>query len=118
MQDDEAEPRTKWAEDRTILANERTFVSWNGAGLGAVGVAIGFQAVFGEAQPTWMAKLVASLFLLVALVIFWSAWVQTRKMQKRLDQHDAQARSTRSFTRLTVLLTVATLATGGVLWSL
>lgn len=122
MQDDDhsktSEPRTRWAEDRTILANERTFVSWNGAGLGAIGVAIGLQAVFGETDPTWMAKAVATLFLLTALVVFWSAWTQARKTLKRLDHHDAEARSPNGFTRLTAMLTVATLATGGILWSL
>ncbi len=64
-----ADQRTKWAEDRTLMANERTFSSWMGTGLGAIGVAIGLKAVFGAFEPTWAAKLVASLFLLAAIAI-------------------------------------------------
>ena len=120
MQDDEdrAESRTKWAEDRTILANERTFSSWMGTGLGAVGIAIGLKAVFGAFEPTWVAKLVASLFLGVAILIYWSAQRQACKTLARLSEHDAEAQTGKSFTRLAGVMTAATLATGAVLWSL
>lgn len=70
---DKAEQRTDWAEDRTIMANERTFNSWMGLALGAVGVAIALKAVFGEFEPTWAAKSVSSLFLALAIFVFWSA---------------------------------------------
>ena len=70
---DKAEQRTNWAEDRTIMANERTFSSWMGTGLGAIGVAIGLKAVFGAFEPTWAAKAVATIFLVTAVAIFWSA---------------------------------------------
>ena len=69
----ESEKRTDWAEDRTVLANERTFSGWMGTGLGAIGVAIAMKAVFGAFEPTWAAKLVASMFLAAAILIFWSA---------------------------------------------
>ena len=77
---DDSKTRTKWAEDRTILANERTFSSWMGMGLGAVGVAIGLKAVIGA--------------------------------------NDAEAMPVRNYRLLSTAMTVATLAVGGVLWSL
>lgn len=113
-----ADQRTKWAEDRTLMANERTFSSWMGTGLGAIGVAIGLKAVFGEFDPTWAAKLVASIFLFVAIAIFWSAQKQALKTFHRLTDNDANAQPSRSYTSLAAIMTVAALATGAILWSL
>ncbi len=115
---EKAEQRTDWAEDRTMMANERTFNSWMGLGLGAVGVAIALQAVFGELEPTWAAKAVASLFLLAAIGIYWSAAHQAHKTHDRLTCRDAEALKSRNFRRLAALLTLATLGTGTVLWML
>lgn len=110
--------RTRWAEDRTVLAHERTFSGWMRTGLGSVGVAIGLRAVFGAAQPTWVPKTVATVFLVAAIVIFWSARNQARIALGRLDSHDAEAQPRRSFTALATILTLGTVATGAVLWSL
>ncbi|WP_204115605.1 YidH family protein [Shimia biformata] len=115
---EKAEARTKWAEDRTIMANERTFSAWMGTGLGAVGVAIGLKAVFGDFEPTWAAKLVATLFLITAIVIYWAARRQACATLRRLNDNDAEAMPGSAFTRLAVLMTVATVATGAVLWAL
>lgn len=116
--EDMAEQRTEWAEDRTLLANERTFSSWMGSGLGAVGVAIGLKAVFGEFEPTWAAKIVASLFLGVAIYIYWAACISARKARERLRSSDAEVQSGKSFVRLASIMTIATLGVGAVLWSL
>jgi putative membrane protein len=114
----QAEKRTNWAEDRTIMASERTFSSWMGTGLGAIGVAIGLKAVFGPFEPTWAAKLVASIFLFVAIAIFWSARTQACKTFARLSESDIEATPTRNYTRLASVMTVAAVATGIILWSL
>ena len=116
--DSESKTRTKWSEDRTIMANERTFSSWMGTGLGAIGVAIGLKAVFGAFEPTWAAKLVASLFLGAAVFIFWSARNQACKTFARLQDHDAEALPTRSFTRLAIIMTCGGIAVGAILWRL
>ena len=50
-----ARDRTDLAEDRTILANERTFAGWMRTGLATIGIALGFQALFGRVDPTWAA---------------------------------------------------------------
>jgi putative membrane protein len=114
----QSEKRTDWAEDRTIMANERTFSSWMGTGLGAIGVAIGLKAVFGAFEPTWAAKLVASIFIAVAIAIFWSARRQACKTLTRLNERDVEATPTRSFTLLASTMTVAAIGTGIILWSL
>ena len=114
----DSEKRTMWSEDRTLMSNERTFNSWMGSGLGCVGIAIGMKAVFGAFEPTWLAKSVASIFLLIALYLIWSARNQACATRQRLDDKDARIRPSRSFTTVAVLMSVATLATGGILWSL
>ncbi len=116
--DEMAEQRTNWAEDRTILANERTFSSWMGTGLGAIGVAIGLKAVFGAFDPTWLAKLVATVFLVTAILIFWSARASALKTLKRLSDTDANPQPTKNYTRLTAIMSIATVGTGIILWLL
>ena len=113
-----AEQRTRWAEDRTKLASERTFSSWMGTGLGAIGVAIGLKAVFGAFEPTWAAKLVATIFLASAIMIFWSARRQAQAAHERLRSHDSEAQPVRNFTVLASVMTVAAVATGAILWTL
>ena len=51
-----AEDRTDLAEDRTLMANERTFTGWMRTGLACLGLALGFQAVFGKIEPVWLPK--------------------------------------------------------------
>ena len=114
----ESENRTRWAADRTILANERTFSSWMGTGLGSVGVAIGLKAVFGAFEPTWLAKAVASLFLAVAILIYWMARRQACKTLQRLNESDAEALPAEGFTRLAIAMSIATVSVGAVLWAL
>lgn len=110
--------RTRWAEDRTVMANERSFNAWMGTGLGCVGVAIGLQAVFGAFDPTWAAKVVATIFLATSVVIYWVARRQACKTLQRLSDNDAESMPTKSYTNLATLMTIATIATGGVLWAL
>ncbi len=117
-EEDKATRRTNWAEDRTIMANERTFSSWMGTGLGCVGVAIGLQAVFGEFEPTWVAKAVASLFLGAAILIFYAAQLQARRTFARLHDNDAEPVPSKGFTLLATILSAAAFATGVVLWLL
>jgi putative membrane protein len=118
MSEQDSKTRTKWAEDRTVLANERTFSSWMGTGLGSVAIAIGLKAVFGATDPTWVAKLAASLFLVVAITIYWMAQKQACKTLERLSENDAESMPAKNFIKLAWIMTIATLVTGGVLWSL
>ena len=117
-EEETAEKRTEWAEDRTIMANERTFSSWMGTGMGAVGVAIGLKAVFGAFEPTWAAKLVATIFIVAAIFIFWSARKQACATFARLQEREVEATPARNYTMLASILTFAAVATGIILWSL
>ncbi|MCK0169156.1 DUF202 domain-containing protein [Jannaschia sp. S6380] len=115
---DWAEDRTDWAEDRTVLANERTFAGWMRTGMAAIAIAVGLRAVFGAAEPTWVPKAVATIFIGAALVIFWSAWRNTKTGHKRLDTHDTERQDSRVFAILSAVFSVGAVATCIVLWTL
>lgn len=113
-----AETRTDWAEDRTILANERTFAGWMRTGLTALAVAIGLHAVFEEVTPEWAPKVVASIFIVAAILIFVAAAQRSYSAQKRIDSHEAETQPARRMTLLSVLLSVGAAALAVVLWML
>lgn len=109
---------TELSEDRTLLSNERTFSSWMGTGLACVGVAIGLHAVFGAIDPTWLAKLVASIFLFAALAIYWAAVRQACKTYSRLRNTDVEVQGANMFKRIAFLMSAATIGVGAILWLL
>ena len=113
-----AKDRTDWAEDRTLLANERTYAGWLRTGAACVGVALGLKAVFGETDPVWLAKAVSTAFLVAAVAIFASSAQRSHAAQARITQHDARAQPPWRIVVLAVILVLATLATGVVLWTL
>lgn len=115
---DMAEDRTEWAEDRTILANERTFAAWMRTGMAAVAIAIGLKAVFGAFEPTWAAKAVATVFIIVALLIYGVAQRSAHTTHRRLSDHDANAQPPRNFTIIAIIMALGSFATGVVLWKL
>ncbi|MEL7211355.1 MAG: DUF202 domain-containing protein [Pseudomonadota bacterium] len=113
-----AEQRTDWAEDRTILANERTFASWMRTGMACVGVALGLKAVFGSTEHPLVAKAVAELFIFTAVIIFGSAARRSYLAQKRIDDHDTNAQSHIGMIVTAISLTIGAIAAGVILWLL
>ena len=82
--------RTDLAEDRTVLANERTFAGWLRTGLAAVGIGLGFNALFGKMDPTWLPKAIATCFIISRIVIFYLAERNSCSVLERLDAHSVQ----------------------------
>ena len=113
-----AEDRTDWAEDRTVMANERTFAGWMRTGMSALAIAIGLSAVFKGTEPTWLAKLAAEVFILVALIIFEAARRASCKVQVRLDAHAATPQSSRAMSLIAGIMMAGTVITGVILWLL
>ena len=113
-----SEQRTDWAEDRTILVNERTFASQMRTGMACVGLALGLKAVFGDTDHPLIAKAVAELFVLTAVVIFASAARRGLKAQKRINDHDTTSQSHVGMIITAVALTVGAIAAGVILWLL
>ncbi|MBX7535039.1 DUF202 domain-containing protein [Qipengyuania flava] len=87
---DLAGQRTDLAEDRTVLANERTFAGWMRTGLAAVGIGLGFNALFGKMEPAWLPRAIATCFILSGMVVFYLAERSSCSVLKRLDAHSVQ----------------------------
>lgn len=84
-----ADHRTEWAEDRTIMANERTFAGWMRTGFASVGIGLGFNALFGKLEPEWLARGIATIFILIGIFIFWAAQHRACSVLERLNTHAA-----------------------------
>ena len=113
-----ADTRTAWAEDRTMLANERTFAGWMRTGMASIALALGLKAVFKDTTYPLIAKCVAEIFILAGVVIFWAAVLNCRKARRRMDDHDVEAQSSQHMTWLAMILTIAAVATGTILFLL
>ena len=113
-----ADTRTAWAEDRTMLANERTFAGWMRTGMACIALALGLKAIFKDTDYPIVAKGVAEVFIIVAILIFWAAATKSRETQKRMTDHDVDAQSHQRMTILASVLTFGAVATGVILWLL
>lgn len=113
-----AEKRTDWAEDRTLLANERTFAGWMRTGLASAGLGLGFNAVFKQVEPTWLAKSVATIFIAISILIFLAAFRSARSVIARMDCHTVEPIKARHLSVITLLFIAGDLALGVVLWIL
>lgn len=82
-----AEERTEWAEDRTIMAIERTFAGWMRTSFAAIAIGIGFRGLFGEFEPPWLAKGIATLFIALAIIFAIGAERRAARALSRLNAH-------------------------------
>ena len=86
--DELAIERTHFAEDRTVQATERTFAGWLRTAFAAIGVGLGFHVIFGELQPPWLARAIATLFFVLGAVIAFTAERRASSTFARLSTHE------------------------------
>lgn len=89
-----AENRTDWAEDRTVLAVERTFAGWMRTAFAAIGIGLGFRALFGEFDPPWLAKAIGTMFIALGAIFAIGAERRACKAFDRLSAHKVDAPDT------------------------
>lgn len=82
-----AEDRTDLAEDRNLMAMERTFAGWMRTAFAAVGIGLAFRAVFGEFDPPWLARAIATACILLGAFIAFTAVRRARHTFDRLHAH-------------------------------
>ncbi len=82
-----AENRTDWAEDRTVLAVERTFAGWMRTAFAAIGIGLGFKALFGAFDPPWLAKAIATMFIAFGAIFAIGAEQRACRAFARLHAH-------------------------------
>lgn len=113
-----ARARTDLSEDRTVLANERTFAGWLRTGFAAVGIALAFNALFVRLEPAWVPKAVATIFLVIAVLIFVAADRRACQVLGRLQAHQVVTVRTSSIRLITYLTVAATILLGIAIWLL
>jgi len=113
-----ARVRTDFSEDRTVLANERTFASWIRTGFAGIGIGLAFNALFTRIRPEWVPKLIASVFLLIAVMIFIAAERRACTVLRRLHAHQVTTIKITNLRLITVAAVLATVSLLGVIWLL
>ena len=120
-QDDGPSPardRTDLAEDRTLLAHERSYAGWVRTGLASLGIGLGLNVLFRSLEPTWVAKAIATGFFMIGVFIFISAQRRARRALSRLEPHWISELSAIRIRPLTAILVGATGLLTAAIWLL
>lgn len=115
---DLAKERTDFAEDRTVLANERTFASWFRTGIAAAALGLGFHALFVKMQPWWAPRAIASVFFVLAMLIFWVAERRACKVLDRLSAHQVKPFGNSRLRWMAILASAGIVALIAATWTL
>ena len=113
-----AHQRTTMAEDRTVLANERTFAGWMRTSFAAIGIGLGFNALFERLEPQWIPKTIATAFLLIGIYMIFTAERRACKVLQRMDTHDIAEMRPVNLRVVTIITILATCALIGAIWML
>ncbi len=113
-----ASVRTDLAEDRTILANERTFAGWLRTAFAAVGIGVGFQVLFRALEPAWAPRLIATVFLVLAIMIVLLAERRAAAVIRRLDTHVVVTAKRFNLALIAWIVVAATVALIAAIWLL
>jgi len=115
--DDLARQRTEYAEDRTVLANERTYAGWMRTAFAAIGVGLGFRALFGHMQPLWLPRAIATLFMLIGIALFVAAERRAAWIVTHLRVHHVETVRVRNLRIVTAAMVLATIVLIVALWA-
>lgn len=115
---DDAQGTTGLAEERTILANERTFAAWMRTGLAAIGVGLGFHALFNRLDPAWVPKAIATAFLLIAILVLLLAERGSRRVARKLRAEGTDELPAINIRLITGTIVAATAALIAAVWLL
>ena len=113
-----AELRTDLAEDRNIMAMERTFAGWMRTAFAAIGIGLAFKAVFGEFEPPWLAKAIATVFIVAGGLLAISAQKRACHTLSQLDAHKLETVSTPNFRLLAWSVAIGSAMLTAGLWLL
>lgn len=95
-----AKTRTEFAEDRNIMAMERTFAGWIRTAFAAIGIGIAFNALFGEFNPPWLARAIATGFVAAGGLLAIAAARRACNTLSRLQSHELDTPSAPNFRAL------------------
>lgn len=86
--------------------------------MAAVGLGLGFNALFGMMEPAWVPRALATLFLAIAVFLFVSAERRAAGSIARLDAHKLRALQPMRMRLMTMVLSAGTLGLGAAIWLL
>ena len=115
MTDDDPS-RNDLAEDRTILANERTFAGWVRTALALVAIGLGFHALFRTMQPGWVPRTIATGFLLLSIVTIWSAERRAATVMNRLSTHVVRTARPMNLRLIAAVVSIGAAALAAAIW--
>ena len=100
------------------MAMERTFAGWIRTAFAAIGIGLAFRAVFGEFQPPWLAKAIATVFILAGGWLAWAAQRRACKTLNRLESHVLERVTAPNFQLLAYCVVVGSILLAAGLWIL
>lgn len=115
---EKAVERTDFAEDRTLLANERTFAGWCRTAIACIGLGLGFQAIFKTIEPTWVAKVIASLLILLGVFIIWQAYRRATAFANNSSSHRVNLMGSSNFMIMAIAISAGGVVLTIALWAL
>lgn len=104
------------AEDRTILANERTFAGWMRTALACVAIGLGFHALFEKMQPAWLPRAIATAFLLLAVLVIVLAERRAAIVLTRLDSHVVEAAKVMNIRLFAIVVALGAIMLSAAVW--
>lgn len=116
--DNPADRRTDLAEDRTLLANERTFAGWMRTSLACIAISVGFHALFTKVQPAWLTKAIATAFLCLAVLVIVLAERRAAAVISRLDAHDIRSTRRVNLRLFAVIIVIGVAGLIPVIWTM
>ena len=116
LSDDESGARTELAEDRTLLANERTYAGWMRTALAAVGIGVAFNALFQKMEPEWVPKAIATVFLIIGIVVAMAAERRACAVKERLSETVVVSARSMNLKLITWTMAAATVALIAAIW--
>jgi putative membrane protein len=102
-----AEVRSDYTEDRTLLANERTYAAWIRTGLAALAAGIAFERFIPGTIPFWSVRLIAVILILYSAACFYLAFWRYRHLGAKFPHLKLLAISTPFIVTLTMMLVLA-----------
>jgi putative membrane protein len=75
-----------YAEQRTLLANERTYAAWIRTGLAALAAGIAVERFTPGTIPDWTARLIAMLLIILSVAFFSLALWRYRHLEIRFPK--------------------------------
>ena len=108
--------RNDLAEDRTILASERTFAGWIRTSLACIAIGVGFHALFPQMDPPWLPRSIATGFLLLSVLIVVLAERRAAAVNRRLSPHVVRTAKPVNMRLIAGCISTGAIALAGAIW--